>query len=67
MIRVDSTAFSTVVRCDRCAGWYWAGLGGERDRAHRVAAAHEASCHPGDTAAREAAKKYTGRHSENLS
>ena len=63
MIRVDSTAFSTVVVCSRCAGWYWAGLGGEQLKARQVAAAHEVSCHPDQHDARKA---YENAHGHTL-
>lgn len=59
MIRVDTTPFSTVVRCDRCMGWYWAGLGHETDKGRRVAAAHEASVHPDSHDARKSLENAT--------
>lgn len=60
-IRVDVTEISTVVRCSSCPGWYWAGGGRERDRGHKVAMLHEASVHPGQLQAHEAARKYAAR------
>jgi hypothetical protein len=67
MIRMDSTEHSTVVRCDRCPGWFWAGLGAERDKGRRVAAAHEASCHPDHTEARRSYANAYAYSQETLS
>lgn len=59
MIRLDFTQISTVAVCDLCP---WRGIGHDRAHAWHLSAAHEKSCHDGETQAQQALSSYLHRH-----
>lgn len=63
MIRLEKSASGVRIRCAACPHWNSFRL--SMGAAHSSASTHEASVHPGEYRARNAAKMYAARHPED--